>query len=319
MTRKEIKYTTKLKTRFGEDRILEKVDLAPFTTFKIGGPADLVFEAQTAEELAEIVIAAREYEVPFFVLGVGANIIFEDLGYRGLVIRNLANDIRVDPETLQIHCESGAIVYPNLIDISIANGLSGLEHFPGIPSTVGGALWQNLHFLSPPPERSRTVFIAEVVLGAEILKADGNIEKVDLDYFDFGYDYSTLHIEDSYVLRASFQMSKGDPELMREIVKANLAWRSERHPPLDTEPSVGSIFKKIEGIGAGRLIDQSGLKGSRIGGIEITHRHANIMINRGEGKAEEVREMIRLVQETVQRDHGYLLETEVKFVGDRGK
>ncbi len=102
---------------------------------------------------------------------------------------------------------------------------------------------------------------------------------------------------------------------MRSVMEANLAWRRARHPPLDTEPSAGSIFKKIEGIGAGRLIDQCGLKGTRIGGIEVTHRHANILINRGDGRAADVRAMISHIQEVVNRETGYLLEPEILFVG----
>ena len=97
---------------------------------------------------------------------------------------------------------------------------------------------------------------------------------------------------------------------------ANLEWRALRHPPLDTEPSVGSIFKKIEGIGAGRLIDQCGLKGSCIGGVVVTHRHANIMINRGEALASDVQALIAYVQQVVERETGYRLETEIAFVGD---
>jgi UDP-N-acetylmuramate dehydrogenase len=103
---------------------------------------------------------------------------------------------------------------------------------------------------------------------------------------------------------------------MREIIAANLAWRSQRHPPLDTEPSAGSIFKKIEGIGAGRLIDECGMKGTRVGGIEITNRHANIMINRGGGTARDVCELIELTIETVLRKTGYRLEPEIAFVGE---
>ena len=99
-------------------------------------------------------------------------------------------------------------------------------------------------------------------------------------------------------------------------MRANLQWRHERHPPLATEPSAGSIFKKIEGIGAGRLIDQCGLKGTRIGDIEVTHRHANILINRGHGLAADVRAMISHIQEVVNQETGYLLEPEILFVGE---
>jgi UDP-N-acetylmuramate dehydrogenase len=110
-------------------------------------------------------------------------------------------------------------------------------------------------------------------------------------------------------------LEPGDPERMRAIMDANLQWRAERHPPLDTEPSAGSIFKKIEGIGAGRLIDECGLKGTRIGGAEVTHRHANIMINRGGATAADVQALIDHVQTVVARDTGYELEPEIAFIG----
>ena len=302
--------------RIGAGRLQTNVRLAPFTTFKIGGPADFYIDARSADELAAAISIARSTDIPFFLLGMGANIVIGDGGFRGLVVHNMARGMRVDLDNKQIHTDSGAIVYPDLINLAVDNNLSGLEHYVGIPSTVGGALWQNLHFLSPPPERERTMFIEEVLLEAEILTEEGERKTVPLEYFDFGYDYSTLHIREDIVLTATFQMEDGDQERMRYIMQENLAWRQKRHPPLDTEPSAGSIFKKIEGIGAGRLIDQCGLKGTRIGGIEITHRHANIMINRGGGTAQDLKKMIEHVQDVVQRDTGYLLETEVKFIGE---
>ena len=302
--------------QIGAGRLQTNVRLAPFTTFKIGGPADYYIDARSADELAAAISIARSSSIPFFLLGMGANIVIGDGGFRGLVIHNMAQAMQVDLDKKQIFTESGAIVYPDLIELAVANTLSGLEHYVGIPSTVGGALWQNLHFLSPPPERERTMFIEEVLLEAEILTEEGERKTVPLAYFDFGYDYSTLHIREDIVLTATFQMEEGDQERMRYIMQENLAWRRERHPPLDTEPSAGSIFKKIEGIGAGRLIDQCGLKGTRIGGIEITHRHANIMINRGGGTAADLKKMIAHVQEVVERETGYALETEVKFIGE---
>ena len=296
---------------------LEKnVRLAPFTTFKIGGPADFYAVANNVTELVELVVAARESNIPYFLLGKGANILIADAGFRGLVIHNRANAIYPDSEHFRIKVESGAIVYPNLINKTRALGWSGLEHYAGIPSTVGGALWQNLHFLSPAPERERTMFIEEVVLEAEILDESSQVKTVDLGYFNFGYDYSTLHDTEDVVLTATFQMTPSSTDQIAQVIRENLQWRAERHPPLDTEPSAGSIFKKIEGIGAGRLIDECGMKGTRIGGIEITHRHANIMINRGGGTAADVRLLIKRVQETVLTQTGYALEPEILFVGE---
>ncbi len=305
-----------LRRTLGPDRVRTGEVLAPYTTFKIGGPADLFYEPATADELAAALLAAREHGVPCFLLGLGANILVGDRGFRGLVIRNLARHLEFSPGEGTVRAESGAIVWPDLIAAAIAQGLSGLEHYVGIPSTVGGALWQNLHFLSPAPARERTMFIAEVTKGAEILAADGERRTVGVDYFEFGYDTSVLHHRPDVVLAATFQLAPEDPERMRRIVEENLQWRRERHPPLDSEPSAGSIFKKIEGIGAGRLIDQCGLKGTRIGGAMITQRHANIFINTGGATAADVRALIARCQEVVEKETGYRLEVEISLVGE---
>jgi UDP-N-acetylmuramate dehydrogenase len=304
-----------LQDAFG-DALQRDVSLARFTTFQIGGAADWYVAPTSASALAQALRIAQTHEIPWFLLGTGANVIVGDRGYRGLVIHNRAQHSRLDVETGQLWAESGAIVYPDLIEQAVDEGFSGLEHYAGIPSTVGGALWQNLHFLSPPPERERTMFIEEVVHKADVLTEDGTRKTVDVDYFDFDYDYSILHDRDDIVLSATFQLTPGDPTRMRTIMDANLQWRAERHPPLDTEPSVGSIFKKIEGIGAGRLIDNCGLKGTRIGGAMITHRHANIFINVDEARAADVCALIELAQETVEQETGYRLETEIDFIGE---
>ena len=305
-----------LRQSLGPDRVRIGEVLAPYTTFKIGGPADLFYEARSADELAAAVLAARQHGVPFFLLGLGANILIGDRGFRGLVIRNRAQGIEFFPDHAQVRAESGAVVRPDLIEAAIDHGLSGLEHYVGIPSTVGGALWQNLHFLAPAPARERTMFIAEVTREAEILTADGERRAVGVDYFEFGYDTSVLHHRPDIVLTATFELASEDPARMRRIVAENLEWRREKHPPLDAEPSAGSIFRKIEGIGAGRLIDECGLKGARIGGAMVTHRHANIFINAGGATAADVRALIAHVQETVHKRLGYRLEPEISFVGD---
>lgn len=309
---------SRLRAELGADRVNESVPLASYSTFRIGGPADAFFVARTADELERALVVATDLEIPVFRLGLGANILIGDLGFRGLVIHNSARRHAIDQAMQTLWVESGAVVYPDVIEAAVSAGLSGLEHYVGIPSTVGGAMWQNLHFLSPPPERERTMFIEEVVHSAEILTPAGDRRTVDRDYFRFGYDYSILHEQADTVLAVTFQLSPADETRMREIMEANLEWRRERHPPLDTEPSAGSIFKKIEGIGAGRLIDWAGLKGTRIGGAMVTHRHANIIINTGGATAADVRHLIAYVQKVVERDQGYRLSPEIGFVGDFG-
>ncbi|HWN44350.1 MAG TPA: UDP-N-acetylmuramate dehydrogenase [Thermoanaerobaculia bacterium] len=299
----------------GADRVRRDEVLAPYTTFRIGGPADLFYEPQTADELARAILAAREHGIPYFLLGMGANILIGDRGFRGLVIRNAARHMAVLPDG-KVWAESGAAVYPELIELAVSHGLSGLEHYVGIPSTVGGALWQNLHFLAPAPARERTMFVEEVTHSAEILTEEGERKTVGVDYFEFGYDDSILHHRRDVVLAATFQLQPAEPARLRQVMEENLQWRRDRHPPLDTEPSAGSIFKKIAGIGAGRLIDECGLKGTRIGGAMVTPRHANILINTGDATAADVRALIAHIQEVVEQRTGHRLQPEIGFIGE---
>jgi len=155
----------------GAERLRLNEPLAPYTTFRIGGPADVLYDATSATELASAITAARALGVPCFLLGLGANILVGDLGFRGLVVRNLARGLS-DLGSGRVRAESGVVV-AELIKHAVAGGWSGLEHYVGIPSTVGGAVWQNLHFLSPAPERARTMFIEEVVESVELLGGEG--------------------------------------------------------------------------------------------------------------------------------------------------
>ena len=311
-----LKGIQQLDLEFGAERVRRNVPIAPFTTFRIGGPADVFVEARTVEELERVISIARATDLPHFLLGVGANILMGDRGFRGLVIRNCARGISVDDDAGLLTAESGAIFYPDVIEAAVSAGLQGIEHYVGIPSTVGGALWQNLHFLSPPPERERTMFIEEVLESAEILTEEGDRTTVGVDYFEFGYDSSVLHERDDVVLSATFRLTPGSIEHMRRTMEANLEWRQDRHPPLETEPSAGSIFQKIEGMGAGRLIDQAGLKGVRVGGAEITRRHANIIINRGGATASDVLALMVLAQNAVREKFGVELHPEISFIGE---
>ena len=302
-----------LASTLGREHLHTSVSLAPYTTFRIGGPADVLYDATSADALATAVTTARKLGIPWFVLGLGANILVGDRGFRGLVIRNVAHRVECQEDAL-VEAESGTVV-ADLIADTARRGLSGLEHFVGIPSTVGGAVWQNLHFLSPAPARERTVYIAEVVQGVEILDPSGRRRSVDRDGMRFGYDTSLLHTPGYVALTATFQLQRGDSAAMRRVMEENLAWRNARHPRLDVYPSAGSIFRKIEGVGAGRLIDECGLKGMSIGGAQISVQHANIMVNRGGATAADVRALIAHAQEAVAAKFGQQLVPEIAFVG----
>ncbi len=303
-----------LETALGPDSVQENVSLAPFTTFRIGGPADLFLRAKTSDDLVRALTHARKLDIPTFLLGKGANVLVSDAGFRGLVVRSEVGGIKVLEEG-KVEAGAGVEVYPDLIMETVRHGLGGLHHFVGIPSTVGGAMWQNLHFLSPAPSRARTVFIEEVVESAEIFSEEGEREVVDREYFKFDYDYSVLHKRADVVLSVTFRLTPSPREDLTRVMEENLRWREARHPDLSSLPSAGSIFKKIQGVGAGRLIDQCGLKGRTLGRAQIFERHANIIVNLGGASASDVLALMELAQEVVARETGQELVPEITLVG----
>jgi UDP-N-acetylmuramate dehydrogenase len=304
------------------------VSLAPYTTYQIGGSAELFVVVRSAAELAKAVVEARRAQASYFILGSGANILVSDQGVRGLVILNRANHWSMTGT--QLTAESGATI-ADLIKITKDRGLSGFEHFAGIPSSVGGAIWQNLHFLSP--DRQSTVFIGEIVERATVIDVSklptspvnrtsdtsmvGNLRQVvNQDFFNFGYDDSRLHYESILVLDVTFRLFPKPPAEIQRLIDANLAWRQAKQPQLDEFASCGSVFKKIEGVGAGRLIDQAGLKGTTVGRVQVSLKHANYLVNLGGATATDVRQLIEQIQREVKEKTGYHLEPEVRFVGE---
>jgi UDP-N-acetylmuramate dehydrogenase len=223
--------------------------LAPYTTFRIGGPADLLYNATSADALATAISHARGLGVPWFVMGLGANILVADKGFRGIVIRNMATAHAIDADG-RLHAESGAIMRDLVLD-SARQGWSGLEHYVGIPSTVGGALWQNLHFLAPAPERERTMFISEVFESCEILAESGERRIVDASYINFGYDDTVFHHTRDIVLQAAFKLERGETATLHRILQENLAWRGARRWCRPTCRSVRA--ERIPGWGRSHL------------------------------------------------------------------
>ncbi len=315
MNRPEAALLERYAQAVGPERVRRNVRLAPLTTFGIGGPADLFYRARTPEELCRAVGVARELGVPSFLLGRGANILVGDRGFRGAVIRCDIATLEFLPGG-RVLAGAGLDTFPDLINETVARGLGGIHHFVGIPSTVGGAVWQNLHFLAPAPARERTMFWEEFMDGATILTPAGEVRRENTEYFRFGYDYSVIHDTGDVVLDVSLKLVPTPIPELRRVMRENLAWRDARHPDLWLYPCAGSIFKKIEGIGAGRLIDECGLKGHLHGAAQIFHKHANIIVNLGGATAAEVVTLIELSRTAVARETGYELETEIEFVGE---
>jgi UDP-N-acetylmuramate dehydrogenase len=278
--------------------------LKRYTAWKIGGPADALLEPKSVEELVEATERAREHDVPLTILGGGTNVLIRDGGIRGLTIR-LAKSLRgVEIEGTSVTAESG-VLYPVLANTTAGRGLAGLEFATGIPGTVGGAVYMNAGAYGSETK--------EVLDWADVVK-DHEVIRIKSEDLDLSYRHSALHENpDWVVLRAGYTLVPGDPTELKARIKE---FRKQRMNGSPNRPSCGSTFKRPPGDFPGRVIEAAGLKGTRVGNIEVSPVHANYLVNLGGGTAEEALKLIDLVQVKVRERLGIELEAEVRILGD---
>lgn len=286
-------------------RLKTDVALAPYTTFGIGGRADLLYPATKPEELIDAVRTAQKLRVRFFLLGGGSNILVSDSGFRGLVILNECRNIIANQNT--ITCLSGALLN-NVVTEACTCSLSGLQFAAGIPGTAGGAIWGNAGAFGKS--------VGEVLSKAVILTEKGEIKEVEKDYFRFAYRESRLKHTREVLLSATFRLEKGDKKEIEQKIKENLKEREEKLPL--HEKSAGCFFKNIiqgeKKIPAGFLLDQIGAKGMQVGDAKVSTKHANILINVKSAKAQEVRKLARTLKNKVKTKFGIKIEEEVVYI-----
>ena len=292
--------------QFLGDRARAGESLSRHTTARIGGPADLLVEAASADDLRDLALEARRRRVPVFVLGGGANILVSDAGVRGLTIVNKARRLEF-LESGRVRAESG-VVLPTLARECIARGLSGLEWAVGVPGTVGGAIVGN----AGAHGRDTASDVKRVwVLGPDDRVQEWRVEEM-------AYAYRSSQIKqaargDYVALAAEFQLARGDrTDLERRAAEFN-EYRRRTQPP---GASIGSMFKNPPGDAAGRLIDAAGLKGARVGQAEISRTHANFFVNLGGATARDVMALIEQARQKVREQFGVELELEIELVGD---
>jgi len=294
-----------LRAAFGE-RLQENVLLAPYTSARIGGPADALVTATSADELAETVSRLWELDTPYVLLGGGSNVLISDKGIRGVVVLNKAKDVSFDKGSRpKVRAEAG-VVFANLARRAASQGLAGLEWAAAVPGTVGGAVYGNAGAFDGDTAGS--------LIQAELLTESGR-EIWPVEKMDYGYRTSVLKRQTlkSVVLWADLSLKHSS----KETVSAKISEFSERRKA--TQPpgaSMGSMFKNPPGDFAGRLIEAAGLKGTRIGTAEISPVHANFFINHGQTKADDVRALVNLTQKTVAEKLGVTLELEIELIGE---
>lgn len=294
-----------LRAAFG-DRLQEDVPLASYTAARIGGNADALLVASSAEELAQTVSRLWEMEIPFLLLGGGSNLLISDAGYRGVVLLNKAKKVRfIEGKSPRVRVESGVMI-SKLANRAAARSLAGLEWASTVPGTIGGAVYGNAGAFHGD--------MAGNLHHAELLTRSGR-ETWNVDAMEYGYRSSKLkrHAVEAVVLSAELTLKNGEQAEIRERMRSFIKIRKVTQP---SGASMGSMFKNPEGDFAGRLIENAGLKGTRIGNAEISAVHANFIVNHGETKASDVIALVELAQQKVLEEFGVALELEIEIVGE---
>ena len=288
------------------DKVKENVSLAPYTSARIGGPADVLVVAESADELARIIKLLWKLDLDFIMLGGGSNVLVSDNGVRGVVVLNRAKSVRFhNGDEPSVTAESG-VIFSNLANRCASKGFSGLEWAATVPGTIGGAVYGNAGAFGGD-------MVANLV-SAELLTEAGR-EKYTVEQMGYGYRTSVLKRGelDAIVLSADLRLNNSTKEEVTVKIEQFSAHRKSTQPP---GASMGSMFKNPNGDYAGRLIEESGLKGIRIGNAEISPLHGNFFVNHANTKAADIFALIQLVQKTVKEKQGVDLELEVELIGE---
>ena len=303
-----------LRAAFGPARVHQDAPLAPFTTFKVGGPADWLLELHGGSELKQAAAIARQAGVTLIALGGGSNVLVSDAGVRGIVVRVHGGEVRT-VDACGVRADAGVTIN-GLVRWTIGRGIAGLEAWAGTPGTVGGAVFGNAHF--------RGRLISELIDRVTLVTADGAVADLPVSEMEFGYDYSRLHRTREVVVSADFQVSSGDPAALRAVARESLAFR-KRTQPLESA-SAGCIFQNPDpardrvpaGIppSAGALVDRAGLKGAREGAARVSPTHANFIVNEGGATARDIRALIERCKTEVAARFGVTLREEIVYLGE---
>ena len=289
----------------GKERVLFDEPMSSHTTFRIGGPADIFTMPEDKQQIADVVKLCKNEQIPFFVLGNGSNLLVSDKGYRGVIIQMDRNMSEITVEGKQIRACAGALLSSVAVAAKNAS-LTGFEFAGGIPGTLGGAVVMNAGAYGGE--------MKDVLKEAVVLTGEGEILTIPVEELEMGYRTSIIKTSGYLVLEAVISLEEGDQEEIRSRMKELSDRRTEKQP-LDF-PSAGSTFKRPEGYFAGKLIMDSGLRGCRIGGAQVSEKHCGFVINAGGATAKDVRALMDHVIHTVHEKFGVTLEPEVKFLGE---
>ena len=290
---------------FGSDRVLLEEPMKRHTTFRIGGPAEVFVMPGNLEEVQRILEICRTEDLPYFILGNGSNLLVSDRGYRGVVIQLDRNFGEVKVEGTEIHASAGALLSTIAVAARRAS-LTGFEFAGGIPGTLGGAVVMNAGAYGGE--------MKDVLRKVMVMDQSGKVFEIPAEELQMGYRTSIIKTAGYIVLGAVLSLKEGNLEEIKMLTR-KLSEQRTLKQPLEY-PSAGSTFKRPEGYFAGKLIMDSGLRGYRVGGAQVSEKHCGFVINTGDATAEDVCSLMKHVTEIVYAKFGVTLEPEVKFLGE---
>ncbi|MBE0597966.1 MAG: UDP-N-acetylmuramate dehydrogenase [Desulfuromonadales bacterium] len=287
--------------------------LADLCSWRIGGPADLLVLPDRPEQVATVVRFAQQHAIPLLVIGQGSNLLFDDAGLRGIVLKLGNNLSRLQIDGGRIEAEAGVWV-PRLAQTAARAGLAGLEHIIGIPGTIGGLVLMN--------GGSQRQAIGDHVRRVRVVDREGELKTLERQDCAFAYRHSALQESGVTVIGVELQCPTGDPRQIRREMLADLRERRRKFPR--KEPNCGSVFLSTAEMHAsvgppGRIIEAAGLKGLRVGGAEVSRRHANFIVNRGGATSRQVLTLIAQIRRTIREQIGFDLHCEVRYVTAQGE
>lgn len=277
--------------------------LKDYTSFKIGGRADLMVFPDTVEKISKLVSYSSDNNISVLIIGKGSNLLISDEGFKGVVINTCKFDKIELVDDTTIYCESGASLL-KVCRFALDNSLTGLEFAFGIPGTAGGAAYMNAGAYGGE--------MKDVLVSCEHIDKNGNIGQFADDELCFSYRNSVYSDNDLFITSMILKLKKGNKDEIKSKMDELMGKRIDKQP-LDY-PSAGSTFKRPEGYFAGALIEQCGLKGFQIGGARVSEKHAGFVINAGGATAKDVIDIINHCRETVYNETGVTLEPEVKII-----
>lgn len=288
---------------FGE--VLLNEPMKNHTSFKIGGPADVVIIPKDENQIVEAITLLRENNINFFIMGNGTNLLVKDGGLRCAVIKINEGLNKVHIGDNKIYCEAGALLTAVSKGVARKN-LTGMEFANGIPGTIGGAVTMNAGAYGGE--------MKDIISKVRAIDKDNNIKEYSNSEMNFRYRGSRVLDEDLIVLSVELELESGDPVKIEEVMR-DLTYKRTSKQPLEL-PSGGSTFKRPVGYFAGKLIEDSGLRGLRHGGAQISEKHCGFVVNVENASCKNVLELIQIVQKTVRDNYDVELETEIKLIGE---